>query len=208
MKWDKSIETLCAKYCDEAQIRESLHRKQYFFFKKIASWFQLPIIIMSAASGSVQFLSKSFPEYESTIVTGTATLSICVSIISSVMTYLGIGENKSKNEAAEISWQSFYNTVAHQLSLKRCHREDPEKFLQNVKQQYERLFELSPMVGRTFVNEVKSAIKKNATDQFQIPFYMNGHHHTKVWEPSESEYEDNSVASDLGLEVQLDVPVV
>ena len=203
MKWDRSIETLCAKYCDEAQIRESLHRKQYFFFKKIASWFQLPIIICSAASGSVQFLSKSFPEYESTIVTGTATLSICVSIISSVMTYLGIGENKSKNEAAEISWQAFYNTVSHQLSLKREHREDPEKFLQEVKQQYERLFEMSPMVGRSFVQEVRRTVKQNATEDFEIPFYMNGHHHTHVYEDSGS-FETNS----LEPEVKLNIPEV
>ena len=63
------------------------------------------------------------------------------------------------------------------------------------------------MVGRSFVKEVKGAIKKHATKAFQVPFYMNGHHHTKVWEASES-YEDNSVAGPLGAEVELDVPEV
>jgi len=167
------------------------------------TWFQLPIIVLSALSASVQFLSQSFPEHESQIVTGTATLSICVSIISSVMTYLALGENKSKNETAEISWQAFYNTVSHQLSLKREHREDPEKFLSEVKQQWERLFELSPMVGRSFIVDVKKSIKKHSTKDFHVPHMLNGYHHTVVWEDSTS-FEDNS----LGEEMKLDVPEV
>ena len=119
------------------------------------------------------------------------------------MTYLGLGENKSKNEAAEISWQAFYNMISHQLSLKREHREDPEKFLAEVKLQYERLFELSPMVGRSFVKEVKKSINKSSTDDFQVPAYLNGYHHTEVWEDTNS-FEDNS----LGEEVKLDVPEI
>ena len=203
MQWDESIERLCAKYCDESQCREQLHRKQYFHYKRLLTWFQLPIIILSAASASVQFLSKQFPEHESHIITGTATLSIVVSIISSVMTYLGIGENKSKNEAAEISWQAFYNTVSHQLSLKRIHREDPGKFLEEVKQQYDRLFELSPMIGKSFVRDVKKSVAKHCSDQFQIPNYLNGYHATEIWEDTE-EFQDNS----FGPEMELDVPVV
>ena len=203
MKWDASIEKLCARYCDESQVREQLHRKQFFYFAKLSKWFQLPIIILSACSASIQFLSKKFPKHESDIVTGTATLSMCVSIISSVMTFLKIGENKSKNEVAEISWQAFYNTVSHQLSLKREHREDPEKFLAEVKQNYERLFELSPMIGRNFVNEVRKTLDKNKTKDFCVPAYMNGFHATQVWDES-SEFEDNSLAE----EVKLDVPEV
>ena len=205
MQWDESIERLCARYCDESQIRIALHAKQYFFYRKQLKWFQLPIIILSACSGSVQFLSKSFPIHESQIVTGTATLSIIVSIISSVMTYLKIGENKSKNEAAEISWQAFYNSISHQLSLKRVHREEPEKFLADVKQQYERLFELSPIPHRKFIMQVKKNVEKFGTEEFQVPCYLNGFRHTEVWEDSD-EFEENTVS--LGPEVQLDVPVV
>jgi hypothetical protein len=90
--------------------------------------------------------------------------------------------------------------------LKREHREDPEKFLTDVKQNYERLFELSPMIGKNFVGEVRKALEKNKTTEFCVPAYLNGYHHTKIWEES-SEFEDNS---SLGLveEVKLDVPEV
>ena len=209
MKWDPSIETLCARYCDESQVRCALHSKQYFYYKKLSTWFQLPIIVLSAASASIQFLSKQFPMYESDIITGTATLSIVVSIISSVMTYLKIGENKSKNEVAEISWQAFYNTVSHQLSLKREHREDPKEFLAEVKQNYERLFELSPMVQKSFIQEVKKDVEKRKCAEFALPHYLNGYHATIVYDSDDSYEENTSVGSRVFVhEVELDEPKV
>ena len=188
--WHESVEKLLQRYCDESQIREALHRRAYYFYKRTMSWFQLPIIIMSALSGSFQFLSKSYPTYESTIVTCTASISITVSIVSAVMTYLKLGENQTKNEVAQVSWQNFYNTVAHQLNLSRELREDPVEFLTRIKTEYDRLFEISPICSRRFILEVKKRVRKHATNEFQVPPYLNGFRHTRVWGP-EDEWGDN-----------------
>ena len=191
--WHESIEKLLQKYCDESQIREALHRRAFYYYRRTLSWFQLPIIIMSAVSGSMQFLSKSFPRYENAIVTGTASISISVSIISAVMTYLKLGEAQSKNEVAQIAWQNFYNTVSHQLNLARELREEPNEFLQKMKTDYDRLFEISPICSRKFIVAVKKRVRKHATDRFQVPPYMNGFKHTNVWKNNNQEdsYESN-----------------
>ena len=145
MVWHDSVEKLLQRYCDESQIREALHRRAYYYYKKTLSWFQLPIIIMSAVSSSFQFISKSYPLYESTIITCTASISITVSIVSAVMTYLKLGENQAKNETAQVQWQNFYNTVAHQLNLSRELREDSDEFLDKMKSEYDQLFKISPI---------------------------------------------------------------
>ena len=181
MDWHESVEVLLQKYADESQVRENLHRKAYYYYKKTQTWFQLPIIVLSAVSGSLQFLSKSYPEYESTIVTSTASISIFVSIISSVMTYLKPGESKKANEQAEIEWMNFYNHIRYQLSLARELRDEPEKFLSEVKQTYESLFKISPICNKKFISAVKKSVKKNADNDFKIPMYMNGFHSTSIW---------------------------
>ena len=162
MDWHESVERLLQKYCDEAQVREALHRKAYYWYKRSLTCFQLPIIIMSALSGSFQFLSKSFPHYESTIVTCTASVSITVSIVSAVMTYLKLGEQKTKNEVSQVAWQNFYNTVSHQLNLARDLRQEPEAFLDEVKKSYDRLFEISPICNRGFIMDIRRRVMKNA----------------------------------------------
>ena len=208
MVWHESIERLLSRYADEAQVRESLHRKAYYFYKKSLTWFQLPIIILSAASGSVQFLSKSFPTVEGMIVTCTASVSICVSIVTAIMTYLKLGENKSKNEISAVAWQGFYNNICHQLNLARNLREESDKFLADVKQSYDRLFEISPICNRGFIRQVKRSVRQNATEAFQIPCYLNGFHHTRVYREENDEYEDNTAEPSLLLEMEPDVPVV
>jgi hypothetical protein len=196
MEWSDALETLLAKYCDESQVREALHRKAYYFYKKLLSWFQIPIIVGSALSGSLQFLSKSFPNIEDHMVTGTASLSIMVSLLSAVMSYLKIGESMTKNEISLVEWQNFHNTLQHQLSLRRHDRLEPEEFMKWVKSQYDRLFEISPVCNQKFITQTKKKIRKVASEQFQIPNYLNGFEHATIWReaPDDDEkFEDNSV---------------
>ena len=196
MEWSPSLEQLLAKYADEAQVRESLHRKAYYSYKKLLSWFQIPLIIGSALSGSLQFLSKSFPEIEGHLITGTASLSIIVSVVSAIASYLKIGESMCRNEQSLIGWQNFHNTLSHQLSLTRGDRDDPAKFLEWSKSQYDRLFEISPVCNQKFITSTKKKIRKIASDGFQIPNYLNGFEHARIWRevPDDDEkFEDNSI---------------
>ena len=192
MNWSVPVENLLARYADEAQVRSELHRKSFYYHKKTLNWFQLPIIIGSALSGSLQFLSKSFPEIESHVITCTASLSIVVSLLSAVMSFLKIPENATKNEMSLCEWQNFYSTISHQLALARTEREDPEEFMAWVKQSYKRLFEISPIVSKRFITQTKKKIRKVANELFQTPNYLNGIDHTKIWRDDE-EFEDNSV---------------
>jgi hypothetical protein len=188
--WD-SVERLLCAYCDEAQSRESLHRKAYYRYKSLTTCFQLPVIILSAIAGSATFLSKGYPDVEEYITNGTAALSIGVSIISAVASYLKLGETKSKHEIAEVSWQNFYNGIKHELSLARSMRQDAAEYIQDVKTNYDRLFEISPICNRSLIKKTRREITKGATKEFRIPNYLNGWSHTTPFDESDM-YEDNS----------------
>jgi hypothetical protein len=194
--WDESVERLLQKYCDEAQTREALHRRSYYSYKKLTTCFNLPIIVLSALSGSFQFLSKGYPAIEQYIVTGTASLSILTAIISAVSSYLKLGESKSKHEQSANAWLLFHNELKHQLSLRRDLRQDPMEFLQTCKTQYDRLFELSPICSSGMIKAIKKKIKDNATAAFETPTYMNGFRHTGVYRVQDDSYEENSVLGD------------
>lgn len=193
MDWDESVEALLQKYSDEAQTREALHRRSYYSYKKLTTCFNLPIIVLSCLSGSLQFLSKGYPDIEQHIVTGTASLSILTAIISAVSSYLKLGECKSKHEQSANAWLLFHNEVKHQLCLRRDLRHDPVEFLQTCKTNYDRLFELSPICSSGMISKIKKDIEKNATEQFVVPTYLNGFKHSEVWRIPEDDFENNSV---------------
>jgi hypothetical protein len=102
------------------------------------------------------------------------------------MTYLQLGESKTKNEVSQVAWQNFYNTVSHELNLARSLRQDPTDFVTRVKMDYDRLFEISPICSHRFIMEIKKKVRKSASDQFQIPTYLNGFSHTRVWDGEDS----------------------
>ena len=193
MSWDESVERLLQKYCDEAQTREALHRRSYYSFKKLTTCFNLPIIVLSALSGSFQFLSKGYPEIEQYIVTCTASLSIFTSVLSAVSAYLKLGESKAAHEQAANQWLLFHNQVKHQLCLHRSKREEATEFLQTCKMQYDRLFELSPICSSDMIIAIKKKIKAHASDAFETPTYLNGFRHTEVYEDEDRSYAENSV---------------
>lgn len=188
-----SVEGLLQKYCDEAQTREALHRRSYYKYKKLTTCFNLPIIVLSALSGSFQFLSKGYPQAEQYIITGTAGVSILTAIISAVSSYLKLGEQSSKHEHSANAWLLFHNQLKHQLGLRRDLREEPIEFLTTVKTQYDRLFELSPICSSDTIKAIKKKIAAHATEEFVSPTYLNGFCHTEVFRAPDDDYDDNSV---------------
>jgi hypothetical protein len=194
MTWDHSVERLLAKYCDEAQTREALHRRSYYRYKKLTTCFNLPVIVLSCLSGSLQFLSKSYPAAESIIITSTAGLSIFTAIISAVASYLKLGESKAAHEQSANAWLLFHNEMKHQLLLCRSKRQDADEFIQVCKTQYDRLFELSPICSSNMIKAIKTKIKNNATGPFETPSYLNGFRHTEVYVDSDGgDFEENSI---------------
>ena len=190
-QWHPSVEKLLQKYCDEAQTREALHRRSYYSYKKLTTCFNLPIIVLSALSGSFQFLSKGYPDIEQYIVTGTASVSILTAVISAVASYLKLGESKSKHEQSANAWLLFHNEVKHQLGLRREFRQDPTEFLQSIKTQYDRLFELSPICSADMISAIRKKIDSHASKEFEVPTYLNGFKHAEVYQ-SDDEFESNS----------------
>ena len=100
----------------------------------------------------------------------------------------------TKNEISLVEWQAFHNQLQHQLALPRKDREDPEEYIEQVKNTYNRLFEISPVCSQTFISATKKKIRKVATEQFQIPTWLNGFRHTRVCNnDGDEKYEENSV---------------
>lgn len=188
--WDESFEHLLEMYADESAIREQLHRNSFYYYSRWNNYLQLPIIVLSAISGSMQFLSQSFTEFEKQIITCTGSLSVCVSLISAIGTYLKFGESKKIHEHATNSWLGLYHTIRFQLSLRRELREEANEFVKNVLGQYNHLFEISPIVKQKFINRVKKKIKKIDNIGFRVPIYLNGIEATKAYNEDEK-YADN-----------------
>ena len=188
--WDDSSEELLRRYADQCSILNRLHREAYHKSRRLYKCLKLPVIVLSALSGSLALLSKSYPNIESHIVTGTAGLSILVSVISAVSTFLNPGNQMSKHQVAKHSYTEVEEMIVHQLGLRRDLRIAAEEFLQDIKVRRQRLNEISPILSKELIHKAKVQIRKHAAPGFNVPRSLNGFSPTVIWR---EQWEENSV---------------
>ena len=174
VEWDDSIESVLAELGDEAQINAYLHKMANVYFTNKNIKFQLPIIILSALSGTGNFVSNNFPNYQQTIILAIGGISIFTSIISSVAQFLKVSQLSENHRISYLAWEKFYSTIKFQVRQRRESRDNLRDFISIVIPEYQRLKEISADIPKHICENVKK--KKKNIHKMQVPYLINGFH--------------------------------
>ena len=169
--WHESYELIFSELCDEAQIRGYLHKKAYEHYYSKNLWFQIPIMMFSAISGSGNFISNSFPEQQKYIILAVGALSIITGIISSVFQYMKVSELAEGHRLSYLSWEKFYTNIKFQLRRKDDDRDNILEFINMIIPEYQRLIEISPDIPSHITSIIKK--KKKEMDWIHLPFIIS-----------------------------------
>jgi hypothetical protein len=188
--WDESVENILSELGDEAQINAYLHKKanEYYTMQNIK--YQLPIIVLSAISGTGNFISANFPSYSQVIVLAVGGLSIFTSIISSVAQFLKVSQLSESHRISYLSWEKFHSNIKFQLNKKRLSRDNIKDFLNVVVPEYQRLKEISSSIPKHICDQVKRS-KKNLKNM-KIPYMLNGFHPVIPYKETPDEDDDDN----------------
>ena len=186
--WDDAIENILSELGDEAQINAYLHKKaqEHFTIKNIK--FQLPIIILSALSGTGNFVSANFPAYSEYIILAVGGVSIFTSIISSVAQFLQVSQLSENHRMSYLSWEKFHSTIKFQLNKRRIARDNIKDFIGLIIPEYQRLKEISADIPKHILESIKNNKKK--LKDMQVPYMLNGFHPVKPYKEEEIEEDD------------------
>lgn len=189
-EWDESIESILSELGDEAQINAYLHKKANEYYTKQNIKYQLPIIVLSAISGTGNFISANFPTYAQVIVLAVGGLSIFTSIISSVAQFLKVSQLSESHRISYLSWEKFHSNIKFQLNKRRNSRENIKDFLNVVVPEYQRLKEISADIPKHICDQVKRN-KKNLKNM-QVPYMLNGFHPVVPFKEVDVESDDDN----------------
>jgi hypothetical protein len=192
--WDESIEQIMCELGDEAQISAYLHKKSHEYYTKKNLKYQLPIIILSALSGTGNFISSYFPTYSEIIILSVGGLSIITSIVSSVAQFLKVSQLSESHRISYLSWEKFHSTIKFELNKRRKRRECIKDFLGLIIPEYQRLKEISANIPKDICDSVKR--NKKIKDMI-IPYTLNGFHPVRPY--NEEDNSSNEDENDNGL---------
>ena len=189
IEWDSSVESILSELGDEAQINAYMHKMSNVYFSSKNIKFQLPIIILSALSGTGNFISNNFPNYQQTIILAIGGISIFTSILSSVAQFLKVSQLSENHRISYLAWEKFYSTIKFQLRNRRENRDNLRDFISLVIPEYQRLKEISADIPKHICEKVKK--RKKNLHKMQVPYLINGFHPVIPYKEEKIEDEDD-----------------
>ena len=145
-EWTIYHEQLLSNWGDKANCYVWLHDKSHILYKKRNIYFSIPIIILSAISGTANYgITSIFPNlvYGNIII---GTIGLIVAIISFINNFYRHAELSESHRISSLSWNKFHRNLTLELSLQRSERLNVNNLLLFCQNDMDRLIEQSPVI--------------------------------------------------------------
>lgn len=186
--WTVRLEEYFASTGEKAHCLSWVHKQSEALYSSRRNWIDLPVIV---GSGVIAFLnagsSSMFDEPRlSSIALGIG--SLCVGILNTLGSYFGWAKRAEGHRISAIHYSKLYRFITVELSLPREERMNPHDFLKYVKDQYDRLQEISPMVPPKVVHEFQKKFKNET--EISKPEEANGLEKITIYRRADEEEDE------------------
>ena len=158
--WTVVLEDYFAQTGEKANGLAIMHKRAESIFTRRKTYIDLPVIV---GSGAVAFLnagsSSLFTDHQ-LAATALGVGSLVIGILNTVGTYFGWAKRAEGHRMSGIHYAKLYRFINVELRLPRDQRMQPGDFLKYVKDQYDRLAELSPMIPTSITNSFSRQMEK------------------------------------------------
>ena len=161
VSWTVILEEYFAQTGEKANGLAIMHKKAESIFSRRKVYIDLPVIV---GSGAVAFLnagsSSLFAGNAQLAATSLGVASLTIGILNTVGTYFGWAKRAEGHRMSGIHYAKLYRFINVELRLPREQRMQPGDFLKYVKDQYDRLAELSPPIPSSVAKEFSSKMER------------------------------------------------
>lgn len=144
--WTEMLEEYFASTGEKAHCLSWCHKQAEAMYSKRKTWIDLPVIVISGVTGFLSAGSTTMFSDPATSSVALGVASLFVSVLNTAGSYYGWAKRAEGHRISAIHYARLYRFISVELSLPRDERMDPANFLKYVKDQYDRLQEISPLL--------------------------------------------------------------
>lgn len=160
VSWTIVLEEYFAQTGEKANGLAIMHKKAESIFSRRKTYIDLPVII---GSGAVAFLnagsSSLFSDHQ-LAATALGVGSLVIGVLNTMGSYFGWAKRAEGHRMSGIHYAKLYRFINVEMRLPREQRMQPGDFLKYVKDQYDRLAELSPPIPSSIAKEFSHRMEK------------------------------------------------
>ncbi len=159
--WTREQEMLLAKWADKALCYRWLHDLSEKKFTRLNNIIQIPVIILSTATGAINvgvdsIFPTSMKQYANI---GLGGISILTGIITTVGNFLRYAQNMEGHRVASIQWSKFHRNINAEINIHPDQRQDAVEFFTVCRAELDRLVEQSPSIPTDIINAFESRFR-------------------------------------------------
>ena len=170
--WTEMLEEYFASTGEKAHCLSWCHKQAEAMYSKRKTWIDLPVIVISGVTGFLSAGSTTMfsNPAASSIALGVA--SLFVSVLNTAGSYYGWAKRSEGHRISAIHYARLYRFISVELALPRDERMQPNDFLKYVKDQYDRLQEISPLLPPEVITSFQTKFAKET--EISKPEEANG----------------------------------
>jgi hypothetical protein len=158
--WTEKLEDYFSSTGEKAHCLGWVHKQAEAMYSTRRTFIDLPVIV---GSGVIAFLnagSQSMFDDQRIANISLGIGSLVVGILNTMGTYFGWAKRAEGHRISAIHYAKLYRFIAVEMALPRDERMSPHDLLKYVKDQYDRLAEISPLVPTTIIRKFQRRFKK------------------------------------------------
>lgn len=178
--WNSRLEEYFASTGEKAHCLSWLHKRAEALYSRRRNFIDLPVIVISSLTGFLSVGSSTMfvgEEKWASIALGIA--SLFVSVLNTTGSYFGWSKRAEGHRIASIQYAKLYRFLNIEMSLPRDERLTPHDLLKSVKEQYDRMSEVSPLLPPECIHEFNTKFKNE--NEISKPEEVNGLEKIEVW---------------------------
>jgi len=180
IQWNSSIESMLARWCDQAKCFEWMHTEAYSFFEKRSRYLAISSNIFAAISGLSNVIAGGSVVNGFQMAWVFGSLSIVVSISNMLQEKLAYGTSATEHRQFSIMWGIIRRKIEEELSIPPESRKECGTFLKFLRQD---INQVSMDGSAKIPKEIRTACfdKFSKIPNFDVPDICGEMEHTQVY---------------------------
>lgn len=156
MGYTHEMELFFSEIGEDCHVISSLHMMCHRRYKNKETYFNIPIITITAFIGFISGLNLSY-EYMHIII---GSLSLFASLLKSYFSYLKISQKGENHRISYIQYEQIYSDIQVELALEPQFRQNPSSLMNLVRVKLKNLNEVSEIIHEDIKKDLEDKIKK------------------------------------------------
>lgn len=185
IRWNNQLEKILSDEAERCLCYSVMHRESEARYSRLNNYIALPSIVLSTVAGASSVGSTALFEDTKAASIAIGSISILVGVLTTLGSYFSWARRAENHKSVSVQYGKLHRFLMIELSLPRSSRMSAKDLLKTMRDQIDRLFEVSPAIPPNVIEIFK--IKYSGNKDVSRPEIANGLDAVIVYNPSEDD---------------------